>query len=84
MEGRRPNRAVDGGLGGEAGTREEVAGVSWVVGWLIMVMSGALVMGAWWQAADVDLGGRWPNNGTKRAGSGDKGLEVGAGEFIRG
>lgn len=64
--------------------REEVAGGSWVVGWLIMVMSVALAMNAWWQAADVDLGGRWPNNGTKRAGGADKGLEVGGGEFIRG
>lgn len=80
----RANRAVNGSLGSEARMREEVAVGSRVVGWLIMVMSSALMMGAWWQAEDVDLAGRWLNNGTKTAGVGNNGLEVGAGELIRG
>lgn len=64
LVGGRGSRMVDGGLGGEAGAREEVAGVSWEVDSLVCGGVEAEMASAWWQ----DLEGRWPHKGSRSGG----------------
>lgn len=62
LVGGRGSRAVDCGLGGEAGTREKVDGVSWEEDSLVCGGVKAKMAGAWWQDLEE---GREPNKGSR-------------------